>query len=52
MKLVAWWADDVISGVNMTLIAPRVSCARWVEVWGFAFDTGMALTTLRIAVLM
>ena len=38
--------------VNMTTIAPRVSSARWVEVSGFPFESGMALTTLRTGVLM
>ena len=36
----------------MTWTALRVSRARWVEVWGFPFETDMALTILRTAVLM
>ena len=36
----------------MTMIAPRVSHARWIEVWGFPFETVVALTTFRTAVLM
>ena len=39
-------------GVNMTMIALRVTRTRWVEVLGFPFETDMALTTLRTAVLM
>ena len=34
----------------MTMIAPRVSDARGVEFWGFPFETGMTLTTLRTVV--
>ena len=29
----------------MTVIAPRFSRVREVEVWSFPFETGMALTT-------
>ena len=32
----------------MTIIAPMVSRLREVGVWGFAFETGMALTTLLL----